>query len=347
MMRVRTLRFAAPAAILAVGSISVGTAAAAQEWPLPEGAIPLAETVAEAAAATGREDDAAIGEAAGTAHADIGEPPASRLLQSLGEHNSRPASSPAPAEGRDPDPVAGAAGAQAAGILYGCPRALLGSLLAGAAETLGPETGDAVSALAIERETLALCRERQEIVNGIVALEVELGGLLAEALPADAGVPAPAAGAAAAETPIVPIVKESAPVRVVSLPPADDDAGEAAEEKPERAPAPPDYAWFSIIGIAGDLRAGVSDGSRVWFVRHGDRLPGGVHIEEILSRPPGVATRMGAVTGRGVRTDGAGTDGAGTDGAGTDGAGKALLPYRPLAAGAGAAAGGQRAGEGP
>ena len=325
-MRVRTLRFAAPAGILAAASISVGAAAAAQEWSLPEGAIPLAETVAEAAAAAGLEDDAAIGEAAGAVHADIGAPPASRLLQSLGEHASQPVPVPAQAEGRDWGPVSGRAGALAAGILYGCPRALLGSLLADAADS-----EDAVSALAIERETLALCRERQEIVNGIVALEVELGGLLAEALPADAGVPAPAARAAAAETPIVPIVKESAPVRVVSLPPAEGDAGEAAEEKPESAPAPPDYAWFSIIGIAGDLRAGVSDGSHVWFVRRGDRLPGDVHIEEILSRPPGVVTRWGVATRRGVRADGAGN---------------ALLPYRPLVAGAGAAAGGQRAGEG-
>ena len=320
-MRARTLRLVSPAAVVAAAALSAGAVAAAQDRPLPEGAIPPAGAFAEAAAIAGQGDDAA-----GSAYPDTGAPPASRLLQSLGERAAHPAPSPAAAEGRDPDPVAGAAGAQAAGILYGCPRALLGSLLAGAAETLGPVTGDAVSALAIERETLALCRERQEIVNGIVALEVELGGLLAEALPADAGVPAPAASAAAVETPIVPIVKESAPVRVVSLPPADDDAGVAAEEKPERGPAPPDYAWFSIIGIAGDLRAGVSDGSHVWFVRRGDRLPGDVHIEGILSRPPGVATR------RGVRADGAG---------------KALLPYRPLVAGAGAAAGGQGAGEGP
>ena len=315
------LRLVSPAAVIAATALSAGTVAAAQDRPLPEGAIPPAGAVAEAAAIASQGDDAA-----GSAYPDIGAPPASRLLQSLGERTAHPAPSVAAAEGRDPDPVAGAAGAQAAGILYGCPRALLGSLLAGAAETLGPETSDAVSALAIERETLALCRERQEIVNGIVALEVELGGLLAEALPADAGVPAPAASAAAVETPIVPIIKESAPVRVVSLPPADDDAGEAAEEKPERGPALPDYAWFSIIGIAGDLRAGVSDGSHVWFVREGDRLPGDVHIEEILSRPPGVATRSGERA---------------------DGAGKALLPYRPLVAGAGVAAGRQGAGEGP
>ena len=326
-MRARMLRLVSPAAVVAATALSAGAVAAVQDRPLPEGAIPLAGAFAEAAAIAGQGDDAA-----GSAYPDIGAPPASRLLQSLGERAAHPAPSVAAAEGRDPDPVAGAAGAQAAGILYGCPRALLGSLLAGAAETLGPVTGDAVSALAIERETLALCRERQEIVNGIVALEAELGGLLAEALPADAGVPAPAASAAAVETLIAPIVKESAPVRVVSLPSVEDDAREAPKEAEAPADPAPAYFWFSIIGTAGDLRAGVSDGSHVWFVREGDRLPGGVHIEGIQSKPPGVATRRDVDSRRGVRADGAG---------------KALLPYRPLVAGAGAAAGGQGAGEGP
>jgi len=82
-------------------------------------------------------------------------------------------------------------------------------------------------------------------------------------------------------------------VRVVSLPPVDDDAGESREEKPESVPAPPAYAWFSIVGTAGDLRAGIGDdtgkgGARVWFVREGDRLPGGVTVTRIAARPPGV-----------------------------------------------------------
>ena len=117
--------------------------------------------------------------------------------------------------------------------LRGCPRALLSALLAGAAktlvpetlapetpvpktlgpetlapETLGPSTGDAVSALAIEREILGLCRERQEIVTGIVRAEGELRALLAESRGGTAAPPA------AADT---PIVKVSTPVRVVSL----------------------------------------------------------------------------------------------------------------------------------
>jgi len=194
-MRTHAHRFVLPAAILGAAALSAGAAAAAEPLALPEGAIPLGVTVAEAAA---------LADAASAASADTGAPPASRLLRSLGEHAEPPASSPSPAEGRGTDPVSGRAGTQVAGILHGCPRALLGSLLASAAETPGPVAGDAVAALGIERETLALCRERQEIVNGIVALEVELGALLAEAALADAGVPAPAASAAAVETPIVP-----------------------------------------------------------------------------------------------------------------------------------------------
>ena len=171
-----------------------------------------------------------------------------------------PGSSPGPARsavpGRSP-------------VLHGCPRALLASLL-----TEATETADAVSALVIERETLALCRERQEIVNGIVALEGELGELLAEARGRAAR---PAGGAVGSTIADTPIVKESAPVRVVSLPPVRDDAEEPSPEA-EVVPAPPAYSWFSIVGTAGDLRAGIGDGTgkggaSVWFVREGDRLP--------------------------------------------------------------------------
>ena len=113
-----------------------------------------------------------------------------------------------------------------------------------------------MSALAIERETLALCRERQEIVNGIVALEAALGVLLAEARE-EAGAPGmktDTVGSADA-----PIVKVSAPVRVIEMPargtpwyPAPVPAETADTVKPP-APEPPSYSWFSIVGTAGDL----------------------------------------------------------------------------------------------
>ena len=163
--------------------------------------------------------------------------------------------------------------------MHGCPRALLGALLASAADA-----DDAVSALAIERETLALCRERQEIVNGIVALEGELRELLTQ-VREETGAPGTTAGAVGSAE--ASIVKVSAPVRVIEMPTPTPVTVEA-----ETPPAPelPSYSWFSILGTAGDLRAGVrslGDGS-VWFVREGDRLPGGVRVTRIVARPPGV-----------------------------------------------------------
>ena len=47
-------------------------------------------------------------------------------------------------------------------------------------------------------------------------------------------------------------------------------------------------AGSRFVGMAGDLRAGVTDGRRVWFVREGDPLPGDVRVGRIAARPPGV-----------------------------------------------------------
>ena len=290
---------------------------------------------AEAAASTGDSSE----EAASAPDAEAQAPPASRLLRALDAWAGKPAtaSPPPPTDAASADagqtaaeaPVGGVAesspvlgnfsvpgsspvprGSPVPGgspVLHGCPRALLGALLASAADA-----DDAVSALAIERETLALCRERQEVVNGIVALESELGTLLAEARAKAAG---PVAGTVGSAIVHAPIVKVSAPVRVVSLPPATGAAGEGPKEAEEpEDPAPPSYFWFSIVGTAGDLRAGVSGvvpgerlggiggGTSVWFVREGDRLPGGVTVTRIVARPPGVHV---------------------------EGAAHAALPYRP------------------
>ena len=271
----------------------------ATEPPLPAGAMAgMAATVAGAADAAGRESGAADAPApASGSEAD------SRLLRHLSE-------GAAPMDSAGPSPTdAGTAGRgrdgaapPLSGALRGCPRALLSALLAGAAETLvpktlAPETGDAVSALAIEREILGLCRERQEIVTGIVRAEGELRALLAESRGASAAPAVAADTARVAETPSVgdpPIVKVSTPVRVVSLTATPDGGRDEAPERAAKPPAPPapSWSWFSIIGTAGSLRAGVSDGApggtSVWFVREGDRLPGGLTVERIAARPPGV-----------------------------------------------------------
>ena len=279
-MNLRALRLVPLAAILATAALRADVAAAADPAPLPAAASPDG-TVSEAAAISGPQDEAAIGDAVGALDADAGATPVSRLLQSLVARVAQPPRSQESGEDRGADRVPAAAGTQVAGILHGCPRALLGALLASAADV-----DDAVSALAIERETLALCRERQEIVNGIVVLEGELRELLTE-VREETGAPGTTAGAVGSAE--APIVKVSAPVRVIEMPVP---APVTVETDTPPAPEPPSYSWFSILGTAGDLRAGVSGGARggasVWFVREGDRLPGGVTVTRIVARPPGV-----------------------------------------------------------
>ena len=70
----------------------------------------------------------------------------------------------------------------AASVIAGCPRDLLTQLLAGVAERQ-----DALSALAIEHETLKLCHERQLIVTGIFETEEQLRALRAPASPMGGG----------------------------------------------------------------------------------------------------------------------------------------------------------------
>ena len=205
----------------------------------------------------------------------------------------------------------------------GCPRALLRRLLAGAAGE-----ADSLSALGIEREILTLCRERQEILAGLFETEARLSELreagrppqtpvtAASAAPAPrVGVPgeAPAAGTAA-PSPLRSALGGAAETLVPEKP--DTRAGDTGDAEPQAlarvsaaqvSPAreSPRYAWFSIIGTAGALRAGVTDGTGVWFVREGDPLPGGVTVAAIAGRPPGVrVTGAGKTLVPGTRVPG-------------------------------------------
>ena len=268
-------RCAAFFAALLAAALTAGAAAASEPAALPAKAIGIADATAAADSGTGVTPD-------------------SRLLRMLSERAAPPASEPPPeARVAELGPVSAGlpanGGASPATVLQGCPRALLAALLAEATET-----ADAVSALAIERETLALCRERQEIVNGIVALEDELQALLAEA---QGETRAPSTGGGTMGSADAPIVKVSAPVRVIEMPIPAAVAAETAETDTAPARQTPAYSWFSIVGTAGNLRAGISDGTghsgtrgdtSVWFVREGDSLPGGVTVTRIAVRPPGV-----------------------------------------------------------
>ena len=198
-------------------------------------------------------------------------PGGSRLLRALVALEPEP--------GSVPGDVA-SSGSRRGFAAEGCPRALLRRLLAGAAGE-----ADALSALGIEREILTLCRERQEILAGLFETEARLSELREAGRAPEPQTPvAPASVAPPVETGSPSPVRAAPAGAAENTNEADTPAGDAraAEPRPSR------YAWFSIIGTAGALRAGVTDGTGVWFVREGDPLPGGATVAAIAGRPPGV-----------------------------------------------------------
>ena len=115
---------------------------------------------------------------------------------------------------------------------------------------------DVLAALAIERELLALCSRRQELVAEVLENEARLAAL----------------------QPGEPVIDETVVIEVF----------EAPRASPDNSDPLPDYGWFSILGTAGNLRAGITDGNHTWWTTEGATLPGGVAIVAIHSRPPGV-----------------------------------------------------------
>ena len=196
------------------------------------------------------------------------------------------------------------------GAAVACPRDVLARLLGSAAERT-----DIVAALAIEKETLALCAERQGLVVEIVKLDKALSEELEEdKAGGEAGRPARSVDQLAGTGPVA-AVEPAAPGMAVAMPAPEAGKGrEANESPPPSAPAtaapPPRYAWFSLLGRRGRLLAGVTDGSRSWFVSVGDELPGGRTVERISGKPPGVE-----VAGLGLLpwTGRPGTEAAGSD----------------------------------
>ena len=229
----------------------------------------------------------------------------SRLLRALAEIPRAPALPDDGASG-----TSGAApfsGASVSGTRVfaaeGCPRALLRRLLAGAADE-----ADALAALGIEREILALCRERQEVLVGLFEAEAALRELRTPPDSPAAAVPPSAQTGAVSVVParmrqVAPAPAPSPLRAALTAAGTADEVGTGTEgtragdtgTEDIRAgePQPPRYAWFSIVGAAGALRAGVTDGSGIWFVREGDPLPGGARIAEIGARPPGVRVTDG------------------------------------------------------
>ena len=327
------LRVPFPGAEGAGGGTTVETAS-----PGPAGAGPEAVN-----AAAGRaQPESADGSAAmGTPERQAKTPPdGSRLLRVLGQLQGDPA---AAAEASGAAPLAGT-GVSGTGVVgtgvsgtsvfaaEGCPRALLRRLLAGAAGE-----ADALAALGIEREILALCRERQEILAGLFEAEAALRELRTppDALVAAAPPPAQTGAVSAVPASTRQVAPAASPLRA-ALAAAEDEATEAEPQAPagvssarvSSAQVSQRYAWFSIVGTAGALRAGISDGADVWFVREGDPLPGGARIAAIAARPPGVSVTDGDGDGGTALLPYAGTSFSGASVAGTSVTGTSVTGTR-------------------
>ena len=76
------------------------------------------------------------------------------------------------------------------------------------------------------------------------------------------------------------VAEEDSPAENPAPPPVDEDP-------------PPTLVWTAILGTAGDLRAAITDGAGMWWVREGSPLPGDLTVARISARPPGVEVAPG------------------------------------------------------
>ena len=145
---------------------------------------------------------------------------------------------------------------------------------------------DILAAMALEAEILTLCRERQELV--FVLYEVE--GALAELRHADVE------EADDTAAPVVSLLEQFVGPAVPAIETVEEEAL-PADEEPAAAPSVeeprPVLAWFSILGVKGALRAGITDGQQIWWVTEGTELPGGVTVATITGSPPKVVLAGG------------------------------------------------------
>ena len=182
------------------------------------------------------------------------------------------------------------------GAAAACPRDVLAKLLGSATER-----GDVVAALAIEKETLSLCAERQALIVEIVKLDrafsEAVGGGKGKGgeAPGRKAVKSVAQLAAFASSGEGSGLVDDSALRVMGV--EREESG--GEEKrvvqtvvTEVARVPPkskvSYSWFSLLGKKGRLLAGVTDGRRSWFVTEGDKLPNAGVVRRITGKPPGV-----------------------------------------------------------
>ena len=144
---------------------------------------------------------------------------------------------------------------------------------------------DILAATALEDELLRLCLARQKLVGEVLATELQLAAMVrGESGTEASSLVIDAPPQVIPEPPPLPTLDQLTLPQVLQEP-----AGEV-EEAVEADPAPP-YVWSTMLGTAGNMRAAVTDGSHVWWVREGDILPGGWQVVRIATQPPGVSLR--------------------------------------------------------
>lgn len=164
-------------------------------------------------------------------------------------------------------------------------------------------------ALEVEREVLALCRDRWAVLKELVDAELSLASVLRASAAARAEEELKLAAAREREALALEEQRRLAQARIEGARQGALEAARAARAREEAAAAaaakaepeavsapetpapvrePRDYGWFAVMGSGADLRAAVTDGRNVWRVEAGDRLPGGVVVRAVEARPPGV-----------------------------------------------------------
>ena len=176
--------------------------------------------------------------------------------------------------------------AAAQDVLEKCPREHLRAVYLQAVER-----HDVVDLAAVEVEVLKLCRERQELIREIVRGEHELDGLLAEGAGA-ARTRRPDSGTGSAGLPkLLPAAEFGERGAADATAPA--TLPLASTRSDEDGHGMPAYRWFTVYGSGSALVAGVTDGVGRWWVRAGDRLPGGVEVVSVGVRPISVRAAAG------------------------------------------------------
>ena len=170
------------------------------------------------------------------------------------------------------------------------------------------EASEISASMGLEREVLQLCRDRWTVLRELMDAEQSLAAILLQsrverekaALELEERRRVALAKIEGARQGAVEAARAAERRRLEEAAERARQAQAAVAPVPETGPGPAPheiYAWFSIIGSAGSLRAGVTDGAGRWWVGEGDELADGVRIEAISSRPPRVRISGGPPSG--------------------------------------------------